>query len=322
MKYFTVILTALFVFTRVAYGPPEKKVFYLNSYHKGYGSSDDITEGIVNTLGDKVRLEIFYMDTKRLSEPAQIKTQVKKAHREIENFSPDVMIASDDNAVKYVIAPFYKNGPVPVVFCGVNWTCEQYGLPTAQVTGMLEVLPVAQCIELIKKYKPGIQKVMVISENTTSEQKNKTILARVFKGAELEPAFMLVDRFDQWKNAFKKADQAADLVFLPTNGAIKNWDKKEAEAFVEQNIRVPVFTCDDFMMPYAAFGLTKIAAEQGQWAASTALDILQGESPADIPVTQNQKTAGYINPKLLQKIGLTINEKKFHVYKNNKEENQ
>jgi ABC-type uncharacterized transport system substrate-binding protein len=66
---------------------------------------------------------------------------------------------------------------------------------------------------------------------------------------------------------------------------------------------VPVFTCDDFMMVYAVFGLTKIAKEQGEWAARTALQILDGQSPAQIPVTRNTQTAAWINPLLAESAG-------------------
>ncbi|HBH82903.1 MAG: hypothetical protein A2X05_06530 [Bacteroidetes bacterium GWE2_41_25] len=50
-------------------------------------------------------------------------------------------------------------------------------------------------------------------------------------------------------------------------GSIKNWEKAEAVEIVSQNINVPIITCDDFMMPYCVFGMTKVAFEQGEWAA-------------------------------------------------------
>jgi hypothetical protein len=32
---------------------------------------------------------------------------------------------------------------------------------------------------------------------------------------------------------------------------------------LKKNIKIPIVTCDDFMMPFAVFGLTKVAKEQG-----------------------------------------------------------
>ena len=44
-----------------------------------------------------------------------------KAKAEIDAFKPDVVIAADDNASKYLIEPYFKDAALPFVFCGVNW---------------------------------------------------------------------------------------------------------------------------------------------------------------------------------------------------------
>ena len=110
-------------------GEDTRKIFFINSYHVGYPSSDGVTQGIQETLAGKdIDLEIFYLDTKQHPAVDQIKGKVKEALRKIEQFSPDVVIASDDNAVKYLVAPYLDTAGIPVVFCGVNWSAEQYGL--------------------------------------------------------------------------------------------------------------------------------------------------------------------------------------------------
>jgi ABC-type uncharacterized transport system substrate-binding protein len=278
------------------------KVFYLNSYHVGYGSSDDVMAGIVDMLsGDRVQLTTFFLDTKRHPELAADKaTQALKA---IEQVQPDILIASDDDAVKYVVAEHFKEGPIPCVFCGVNWTCDRYGLPTPSVTGMLEVLPVQETIEVLRQYYPNVRRLTVLSENTNSEQKNREALLPVFAALGLSTEYVVVHTYGEWKEQFLKANAQSDIIFLPTNGAIQGWDEADARAFVREQIRVPVFTCDDFMMAYAVFGLTKVAREQGEWAAQMALEILGGKSPAQIPVTRNRQTAAYLNGALARKIG-------------------
>lgn len=56
------------------------------------------------------------------------------------------------------------------------------------------------------------------------------------------------------------------------------------------------------MMPYAVLGRTKVAKEQGIWAAQTAKKILKGENPSDIPVIRNQQSKTWLNSKLADKI--------------------
>ncbi len=279
-------------------------VLYINSYHAGYGSSDDVMAGVQETLaGRRVRLTTFFMDSKRHPDDPFTQSKVREALQIIDRIEPEVIIASDDNAVKYVVVEHFRDGPIPCVFCGVNWTCDQYGLPTRNVTGMLEISPVRQTIETLKQYYPGLKRLVALSEDTLSEQKNKDALMPIFAELSLSAEYVLVGTYEQWKAAFVQANRDADLVFLPTNGAIKGWDDADARAFIKEHIRVPVFTCDDFMMVYAVFGLTKVAREQGEWAARTALEILDGKSPADVPVTRNGRTAAWINPVLAGQIG-------------------
>ena len=303
------IILILFLLHAAGCGNSGGKVFFINSYHEGYGSSDDITEGIVETMAETdVQLEIFYMDTKRNTDEPYALAKADEALRAIERFQPDVIIASDDNAVKYVIEPNFKGGPIPCVFCGVNWSAEKYGLPTANVTGMLEVLPLEDSIALIRRYYHAIGDISIITENSLSEQSSREYLEPVFVSMGLAPDFQLVNTFEEWQSAFSEANQTADCIFIPTNGAVRNWVNETARVFVHENIKVPVFTCDDFMMPYAVFGLTKVAREQGEWAAETALRIIGGESPGDIPITRNSQVKMYFNPALAGQIGFTLDE--------------
>lgn len=123
--------------------------------------------------------------------------------------------------------------------------------------------------------------ITVLSENTTSEKNNTVLLDTLYRNLGFDVDYRLVDNFEQWKTAFE------EISFLPTNGAIRGWNREEAMQFVAENIKVPIITCDDFMMDYAVFGLTKVFQEQGEWAAAASLRIMGGTSPASIPITRN-----------------------------------
>jgi ABC-type uncharacterized transport system substrate-binding protein len=279
------------------------RVFLLNSYHEGYGSSDDITAGALSRLaGSNTDTAVFFMDTKRNTTEDHALAKAREALEKIRLFRPDVIISMDDPAAKYVIVPHFSNGPVPVVFCGVNWSADQYGFPTPSVTGMLEVLPVIETLEALRPYFPG-GRLCVLSEDTLSEQSNQRAMEPIFQRAGLRTRFVLVKDYETWKKEFIRANQEDDIVFIPTNGAVAGWENEDARAFVRQAIRKPVISCDDFMMPFAVYGLTKVAREQGEWAAETALSILTGKEVSDIPVTRNTRTKAFFNPGLAAAIG-------------------
>lgn len=284
------------------------RVFYLNSYHQGYGSSDQVMLGIQEGLAGRAELRTFFLDTKRRSTLEEIQASAEAALRAIAEFKPQLLIASDDDAVKYVVVPRFKNGPLPVVFCGVNWSCAQYGLPTPHVTGMIEVVPIEEAIRTVRRHQPAIRKITILSEDSTSERSNRILLDPLYKRLGLEPGYALVPDFAAWKAAFEKANADSDLIYLPTNGAIRDWDKDAAAVFVREHIRKPIITCDDFMMPYCVLGVTKVAREQGDWTARTALEILGGKSPAAIPVTANKLSRYYLNRELAYKTGFRPDE--------------
>lgn len=287
-----------------------RKVFYINSYHKGYKPSDDVLKGIHSFFKNKdVLIEDFFMDTKRNNTEEHTQKVVKQVLEKIDHFRPDVIIASDDNAVKEVVVPYFRNGPIPVVFCGVNWSASEYNLPSENVTGMLEVLPLPELIDTTLKYFPESKKLTVLSEKTLSEEKNKQLLDTLFRNKGLTTKYIFVDEFDDWKLAFIDANNNADLIYLPTNGAIKGWNDEEAISFVGENIKKPVVTCDDFMMNFSVLGLTKVAEEQGEWAALNAWKILQGHDVSEIPLAKNQKYEAWLNAKFADKIGFQPSEK-------------
>lgn len=314
MKFITCILTLFVGIATISCNSAkkpksQKRIFYVNSYHAGYGSSDDVMKGITETLANKnVELKTFFLDAKRKTSAYETSESVKKVLLEIENFQPNVLIVSDDNAVKDLLVPHFNNTKLPVVFCGVNWSANQYNLGN-NVTGMLEVLPLRELLsEVISNY-PETKKMVVLSENSLSEQNNKTLLDTLYRNLGLEPEYLLADNFEMWKQYFLDANKASNLIYLPTNGAIKNWDEEEAKKLVEENLEIPSVTCDDFMMPYVVFGLTKVAIEQGEWAARTALEILNGMKPSEIPYTRNNQTKAYINTKLAEKIDFRLSDK-------------
>ncbi len=284
--------------------PAKKKVVYVNSYHRGHPSSDEIMDAVIQSFPvDSFEIASFFMDTKRNPSRDYIEKTAARLTDSIVVIDPDVLIVSDDNAVKYIVQPLVKSTDFPVVFCGVNGSAREYDLPMEKVTGMLEILPVAEALQIMKSYYPSMKNLLVLTENTTTSRKEEALLDTMFARVGLVANHVLADDFDQWKIAFKEANQKYDIIYVVTHGAIRDWDHPMAVEFVKQNIAVPVITCEDFMMPYVVFGLTKVASEQGFWAAETAKMILQGSSPADFPVTRNKMSTMWLNTELAKKIG-------------------
>jgi len=277
-----------------------KKALFINSYHEGYEWSDAVQNGaeeVFNQTG--VELRIYYMDTKNNPSEEFIKQAALEAKSIIEEFGPDVVITADDNAFKFVIMEYYRDADLPVVFCGLNWDASVYGAPYKNTAGMVEVALIKQMVEHMSEYAKG-NKVGFITADVLSEHKNAEYFDKYVEGGLSKEVF--VNNFSDWKDEYLKLQEEVDMLILGVSAGIQNWSDEEAEAFVLENIKIPTGVEARWMMPFALIGLTKVPEEQGEYAAETALRIIDGENPSDIPVEENKKGSLMLNLKTAKKL--------------------
>ena len=284
----------------------EPLCYHVSSYHAGFPWTDGIERGLREGLEGHCRVETFHLDTKRFLEPSQIRAAAQKAHRRMLEIEPDIVIASDDNAVRHFVEPRLLGTDMPVVFCGVNWTIEEYRLPDPNVTGMIEVWPLDALLKLGREMTLGGEHVAYLTADTLSARKDSERMrerVRALGGFRLDPVH--VDSAASWRDAYRRL-QGHSFILLGDIGALEGWDEGEMREFVRENARIPVLSANLYLMPYAVVGLTRIPEEQGEWAAASAVAILNGMSPSDIPLMTNRRWDRWINEPLLAHLGLTL----------------
>ena len=272
---------------------------YISSYHKGYAWSDGVERGLLRTLGDKCEISIFNMDTKRHRDEDSIKRAALEAKRLIDTLQPDVVIASDDNASKYLIVPYYKDADIPFVFCGVNWTVEQYGYPFSNVTGMIEVAAIEQMFDKAAAITGKIRHAYYIGADTLTEKKNLMRFEAGGNASNIKISSRLVSTRASWIKAYREA-QLSDLVIIGSNAGIPDWDRDDVLTAITPITTTLSATNHGWMMPYTMFGMTKIPEEQGEWAGKVAIEILNGTRASAIPIIPNRNFDIIVNNKLLE----------------------
>ncbi|NOX25922.1 MAG: hypothetical protein GXP59_07410 [Deltaproteobacteria bacterium] len=291
-----------------------KKLFYVNSYNKGYKWSDDIEKGLLKALHIRARpdgtfdtsksevaFRLFRMNTKINRSETLKKRAALTARAIIEEWQPDIVVTSDDNAAKYLVAPYYKNASLPFVFCGINWDASMYGFPTKNITGMVEVAPVHASIALARRFAKG-GRLGFIGADTMTERKNmanfrKRLGLRFTDGA-------LVSTFAGWRKVYLRLQHSVDMLVMLSPAGIRGWHMAWVEKFILANSRIPSVGTGDHLMAYSLLGRVRIAEEQGWWAGKTALRILHGARPVDIPITTNKQSRLYLNMKLAGRLGI------------------
>lgn len=279
-----------------------KKVLYINSYHEGYTWSDGIQTTLVKALGAAgVEVKPFLLDTYRQKSPEHLAKVSLEAKGIIEQWKPDVVIVSDDPAMKGIYAPFYRDKDLPFVFCGVNWDATAYGVPSKNITGMLEVCPVQELLSEMNKLKPGKTYGFLGSEGLTPK-KDQEKCAELL-GVKMEAVF--AKDFASWKQGFLDLQGKADFLIVGVNAGIADWNEKEAAAFVEKNAKIISGSWHDYLNGLSLVAFNKLPAEQAEWAAEAAIKILKGTAPSAIPLAKNARGELVVNTRICKTLGIT-----------------
>ncbi len=295
-------------------GAEQKKVLFINSYHQGYSWSDEQEKGLLkafnikanadgsfDTSGSSVNLRVFRMETKLNQAEESKQHAAQTALQIVDAWQPDLVVAADDNASKYVVMPYLKGRKLPVVFCGLNWDASTYGFPAPNITGMIEMSPYPDTIQLLRPYAKG-ERIGLIGAKGLSNQKEvfhiKELLA--LQDADIK----LTATFAEWKEEYLKLQKTVDMIILLTPVGIVDWDEEQALKFIAENTTIPTGGASGNEACYVLLGKVRMAEEHGWWAGKTALKILNGTAPAAIPVTTNRQFRLYLNMKLANKMGI------------------
>lgn len=291
-----------------------KKLLFVNSYHKGYQWSDQIEDGLLRSLGIRtksdgsldtataaVTVKIFRMDTKRNHSEQFKKNAAIRAKKIIDDWQPDIVVTSDDNAAKYLILPYYKKSKIPFVFCGLNGDASIYGLPIPHVTGMLEVSPVRKTVKMLESVSKGNRIGILGADNITNQKE------ALYHEQQLSMAYSdgkLVSDFDAWKKEYLRLQKTVDMMIHLTPVGIRDWDDAVALSVILEHTQIPTGAVSDSDARYTLLGQVRIAAEQGWWAGKTAMAILRGKPVSHIPVTTNKQSKTILNMALAKHLGI------------------
>lgn len=282
-----------------------RKVFYVSSYKPTRVEwSRGIRDSIVKAFEETgIEFRDFFMGTKENTSEAHAETQALKVKRLIEDFQPDVVITSDDAAAKYLIAPYFSNSEIPFVFVGVNWDASQYGLPTENVTGMIEVDLANLLVRQLRRHAKG-ERIGILSEKSLTYQKNMVYHTEVH-GIRYDKSYA-VRTFEEWKDAYIRLQEEVDMMILSAPFGVKGWNPEDAKSFTEAHIKIPTGGLTVERMPFVLMGYVRLAEEQGEWAAETTLRILDGMPPNAIKPVRNVLGRLLLNRRLINKLGIVV----------------
>ncbi len=272
----------------------EYRILVVHSYHQGYDWVDHVNLGIKRALPDTgVNVKYLYMDTKRRTDENWKIQAGQKALAVSQEFKPDLIIASDDNAQAYFASQLSKKPESPrIVFCGVNGKLSDYGYPNDHVTGILERPHITNTLRLAKSLSPKIQRVSILTdESLTSKQivayaKTLNMPVEIVRYAKAE-------NLQQWLLHVQQANLDSDALMVLTYHTIKStsldqqsMSPAEVMAATNKVSRLPILGIYPFAVDDGAvLAISASPMEHGYMAARIALDLLRsGIKPSQIQI--------------------------------------
>ena len=303
-------------------------VLFINSYNWAYDTVPGQLDGIRAVLGEAgIALDIEYMDTKRFDDAENYENYYQFLKYRLDHCDPyDVILVSDDNALKFLIdhrESLVKE--VPVVFFGINDTDRI--IETAALKGfygLYETSSIAENLNLAKALQPEANEFLIITDKTTTGIGDAKSYLK-YEQAFPDMTFSIInfseyslDRFKLWLQNIKPNQIPIYMTMMvDEEGNVYSMD--EAIELLVQYASVPVYRPTIGGVGKGLLGgYMKSYEKQGRIAAKVAVSIINGESmPKDSLISErpNQYVIDYnvmkrfnLNMAVLPKETILINE--------------
>jgi len=116
----------------------------------------------------------------------------------------------------------------------------------------------------------------------------------------------LVSSLAEFEAAFQEIQRKADMVLIGDVPSLTDFDEDRFFEITNTHTVIPTASTTAVKERLRSFLVTckRLPGEQGEWAATAAMEILNGKSPADIPIAMNQKAAVRLNMKMAKRLGI------------------
>jgi PAS domain S-box-containing protein len=288
-------------------------ILLLNSYHQGYKWTDDETRGVLETLGRQekhIKVYTEYMGTKWTASAPYFQQLQETYKHKFNSITFDVIIATDNDAFNFLRS--YRDetfGPVPTVFCGVNYFQPEELKGLDLFTGVSETADFKATLDLMLRLHPSTKRIVIIID--TSET-GTHVFQEVSAATPLYEKKVIFEFLQdlpmeelQKRVARLPADSLVLYTFFFRDKKNQLFEHDESITLISQASHVPVYGAWDFSLGHGIIGGKLVCGfEQGKMAAEMAKRILQGERTENIPVALKSPSHFMFDYKQMQRFGI------------------
>lgn len=292
----------------------DKAIFILHSYSQEYAWTRNEHLGFVKTLTNNkwtggINFAVEYLDTKRI--PFDLNYRLffyNYLQKKYENFSPDLIFCTDDNALDFLVQ--FKNklfGRTPVVFCGINDFNALQKLNRQEYTGVFEKKEFLPNLELINKLFPHPDQIRIVGDDSNTCRAIVKKIKNDLKSKMPKQAFdfLITNSFETMLSELKSMKKG--IIFLTTLGGLKDKNgnviplKKAIGSIVTSGHFTIISMEDVYLHEGVLGGYVTSGISQGKKAAELAIKILMGKSAISLPVMDKSPNQYMFNyPELVR----------------------
>ncbi|MBN2166025.1 MAG: PAS domain-containing protein [Marinilabiliaceae bacterium] len=310
---FFIFFTCIFISKgNESYFNTKQKILLLNSYHKGFKWTDDITEEVQKHFhnNDNYSLFIEFMDSKRFQDSSYFKALAKLYIKKYNSIKFNGIICSDNNALDFIIE--YGDsiwGKPPIVFCGINNPLNYRNIDTTRIFGVNEQIDFKSTIKCAITIQPNLNEFIIIGDKTRSF----TIFYQQFLEAiksyngKISHRLFIVTDTHSLKKLLSKINPSHKAIYLLSlyinkNGSTNEMAKEAYDIF--SKFKIPVYGNWDFLFPNLIIG-GKIIKGSNQGKLASELMIKKIHSPhISIPYISSCKQEWVFDQQLLEKFNI------------------
>ncbi len=273
--------------------PP--RVLVLNSYHQGYRWTDSIVQTLFRELSDReVDFMVEYMDSVRNPSERLYPSLYGLFHQKYRLMQPDLIIAADDTAYRFLLSFHGKLFPeIPVVFCGINSFDDRELENRPLFTGVLEQVYFRETIELMLELHPDTRSIYYLVDNSSTSRNTLGTVREIFRSLPGVDLRVLQGSEITTAQMYQAVSNLPPDSLVLTTPWMMDWTGSytPSEAVlrhVADASPVPVYGLIDLGLGHGIVGgMLDSARNQGREAARIARLILDGEHPSRIPIVRD-----------------------------------
>ena len=288
------------------------KVLLLNSYHTGLSWTDRLTASFLKTLlplGADIAVE--YLDTKRRPLATSESYWMPYFAARHQSIRYDAIVVSDNDALNFVQRHRVELFPeTPIVFCGINYFGPELLDDPAWYTGVMEVTDAVGTFDLIRRVRPGVERVVVVGDGTPTGvaemQAARAALSDSYAGVAVEywdnPT--LSDLL-HWLAGLRPDKDAVLLTVLNRDAGGQYFTYEESAKQITAAAPCPVFGLWDFYLDTGVVGgRMASAADQGRAAAELTTALIEGTPLRELPILTDSPNRNLFDAPALLRHGI------------------